>query len=201
MARAIHRQAVPPGELDGAQHRLILFLDELADGLPNPDALRPLLGHTMIIRSEVIPHRRGGDRVGRLAGRSPEHLERGRLRFLQERPHTVETGSDQDLVETRYVTGGAEGNKQLGEAGDGQLGALHVQVTVDEPRRQIATAGVEDAGAIPGMGCDVPDRDDRRTENGHVGSIDLRGGDVHQAAVGDHQARLQLAGLLPVRAP
>jgi hypothetical protein len=50
-----HRQAVPPGELDGAQHRLILFLHELADGLPNPDALRPLLGHAMIIRPEVIP--------------------------------------------------------------------------------------------------------------------------------------------------
>ena len=170
---AQHRQPVLAGDLHGGQHVGVASGDELPHGLPHAHALGPALSGPVVVGAEVVADGGGGQGVGRLAGRAPQHPQRGGLRLPQEGLGTLQAGHHQDLVEAGHHVGGPQRHQHLGRAGDRQLRALDVLVAVEQPRHQVAALGLDDGGVGSDVGRHLAQRHHRVAVNGHVGRVDL----------------------------
>ena len=185
---AEHGQAVLAGDLHGLEHVGVAGGDELAHGLPHAHALGPPLSLPMVVGAEVVAHGGGGQGVGGLAGSAPQDPQRGALGLPQECFGPVQPGHHQDLVQARDHVERAQRHQHLGRAGDRQLRALQVLVAVEQPRNEVASLRLDDAGVVADVGRHVADSHHGVAVDGHVGRVDLGRHDIDEPPAADDGA-------------
>ena len=127
-------------------------------------------------------------------GRDDEvEVEVGDLVLVDDGLDALEAGDHADLVEVGHDGGGAVLEDALGERADGEVGALGVDVAVDEAGGDVVATGVDDLGALADAVVHVAHGRDATVADGDAAVVDLCRVDIDDLAALDDEVGGHLA--------
>src|SRR5207248_10096226 len=136
-------------------------------------------------------------------GDQKDQPERDPLERLLEETHGGHSGDDARPVEAVCRCGHAMREQRLDELRYSEVAVVLVQVTFDQPGRDVQAARVDRARIGPLGVRHVADSRDPVALDGHVGEVELSGGDVDDGPAFDDEmcGRLAYRDVYPLPAP
>ena len=141
-----YRQVVLAGFCDSAQRIFVLFLHEFRYGFPYAETFRPFLYRLVHFLGKVEGNCRLRHSVRRFIRCAPEYFQRTFLYFCKDLLQAIQIRYGNVFIKTGDHTGGPVRHDSLGIAGNAQLAALTVDVSIDHTRHQESSFCIDDLG-------------------------------------------------------